>query len=442
MLNFQQPSAAFAGENANMCSGSVYTNMGATATNYTQLNWTTSGTGIFSNPAVMYADYTPSAEDIAAGSVTLTLAASNQSCTAAVSSKTLTINASPNTNVEGETVVCAQTNGVIYSTQPNTGNTYEWTVAGGTIETGAGTNQITVNWNSDASGLVTVAENTQQNCMVTHTRSVSINPIPATSVSGAISGCPGDMVTYSTTANSGNSYTWDITGGTITSGQGSNEVQVTWNTTGTNSISVIETVLATECTVTENVIVTINGNAGVPSKPQGPAEVDLNATGNTDYTVTPAAFAQSYVWQLLPAEAGIVSGNTESANVVWNSVYRGTATLTAKAVNSCNESTLSEAITVNVFSSLGIGDNTSNIGVSVTPNPNNGNFKLSVSTPGNETLQLRIAAANGKVVYEQTGIESNGNYSDALNLNLSTGTYTITISTSNGYAVKKFVVTK
>jgi hypothetical protein len=57
-------------------------------------------------------------------------------------------------------------------------------------------------------------------------------------------------------------------------------------------------------------------------------------------------------------------------------------------------------------------------------------------------LQLRITSANGKVVYEQTGIESNGNYSDALNLNLSAGTYTITISTANGYAVKKFVVTK
>jgi hypothetical protein len=390
----------------------------------------------------MYAEYIPSAEDIAAGSVTLTMAASNQSCQAAVSSKTLTINASPNTNVEGETVVCAMTNGVLYSTELNTGNTYEWTVAGGTIESGAGTNQITVNWNSDASGVVTVSENTQQNCMVTHTRSVSINPIPATSVIGAISGCPGDMVTYSTTANSGNSYNWDITGGTITSGQGSNEVQVTWNTAGANSISVTETILASLCEVSKNMNVTINGNAGVPSKPQGPAEVDLNATGNTDYTVTPATYAQSYVWQLLPAEAGIVSGNTSSANVVWNSIYRGTATLTAKAVNSCNESTLSEAITVNVFSSLGIGDNTSNIGVGVTPNPNNGNFKLSVSTPGNETLQLRITSANGKVVYEQTGIESNGNYSDALNLNLSAGTYTITISTANGYAVKKFVVTK
>ena len=442
MLNFQQPSTAFAGENASMCSGSVYTNMGATATNYTQLNWTSGGTGIFSNPALMYADYIPSAEDIAAGTVTLTLAASNQSCLAAVSSKTLTINASPNINLEGEGIVCAMTNGVIYSTQLNAGNTYEWTVEGGIIESGAGTNQITVSWNSNATGLVTVSESTLQNCMVTETMPILINPIPATSVSGAISGCPGDMLTYSTAANSGNSYNWNITGGTITSGQNSNEVQVTWNSAGANSISVTETVLASQCAVTEIKEVTINGNAGVPSKPAGPVDVDLNAFSNSDYTVTPATYAQTYVWQLLPAEAGIVSGNTTSANVVWNNVYRGIATLTAKAINSCNESALSEAISVNVFSSLGIGDNTSNIGVSVSPNPNTGNFKLSVSTPGNETLQLRITAANGKVVYERSGIESNGNYSDAFNLNLSAGTYTITISTTNGYAAKKFVVTK
>ncbi|MFZ4549980.1 MAG: T9SS type A sorting domain-containing protein, partial [Bacteroidales bacterium] len=89
-----------------------------------------------------------------------------------------------------------------------------------------------------------------------------------------------------------------------------------------------------------------------------------------------------------------------------------------------------------------IGDNAGSIGVSISPNPNQGNFALSVSTQGIEKLGIRISAANGAVTYERSDIESNGLYTEALQLNLAQGTYNITVSTSNGFVVKKFVVTK
>jgi hypothetical protein len=441
-LTFQLPSTASAGENAVSCSGSAYINSTASATNYTMVKWTTSGTGFFNNAATLAAEYTASAEDVAAGMVTLTLTASNQSCAASTSSKVVTLHATPSPQVTGENIVCAQTKGVVYSTPLTSGNTYEWAVTGGTVVSGAGTNQVTVNWGSDATGSVYVTENTTNNCPANSSRTITINPIPATLVTGINTGCEGENATYSTALAGGNSYNWSITGGTINSGQGTNEVQVTWNTAGANTIALTETIDATLCAVTKTVDVTINGNATVPAKPQGTVEADLNLIGNSDYTVAPSTYAQSYVWQLLPAEAGIVSGNTTTANVVWNSSYRGNATLTVKAVNNCGESTYSEAITVRVFSSLGIDENTGNIGLSVSPNPNDGNFVVSVSTAGRETLNLRITAANGSVVFEKTNIESNGSFTEALKLALAQGTYNITVSTAKGYAVKKFVVTK
>jgi len=442
LLTFQQPSTANAGENATMCSGPVFINGSGSATNYTQLHWTTSGTGFFNNPSLMFADYTPSAEDIAAGIVTLSLSASNQSCAAATSSKTLTIYTTPIPAVTGENLVCAQSAGVIYSTPANNGNTYQWTVTGGTIESGAGTNQITVNWGSGAEGTVYVSESTSHNCLASSTQTVVINPIPATVLTGNNTGCLGENTSYAATLVAGNSYNWTITGGTITSGQNTNEIQVSWNNAGSNSISLTETIDATLCAVTKTLAVEINSNAAVPAKPVGPVDVDLYSTGNSEFTVVPAAYAQTYVWQLLPAEAGIVSGNTETAGIVWNSNFRGNATLNVKSVNNCGESTWSEALTVRVFSSLGIDDVKGNIGISIQPNPNSGNFVVKVSTNKADILNIRITNASGAVVFEQSDIESNGDYMEAMKLNLAQGTYSLKVSTSEGFSVKKFVVTK
>jgi len=442
ILTFQQPSTASAGPDDIMCSGGTFINATGSATNYTQLLWTSSGTGFFNYPTAMFADYTPSAEDILSGQVTLTLSASNQSCLAASSSKTLTIHATSFPQVTGESTVCALSNGVIYSTPLTTGNMYEWTVTGGSIESGAGTNQITVNWNSASSGVVYVTENTVNNCLADYTKNVVINPVPAAQITGIGIGCQGENTSYSAATVPGNTYNWNISGGTITSGQGTNEVLVSWGTAGANSISLTETIDATQCAVTENMDVTINGSATIPAKPQGSAEVDLYTIGNSDYTVPAATYAQSYVWQLMPANAGIISGNTVTGNVVWNSSFRGNATISARSVNNCGESTFSEELSVSVYSSLGIETNSKNIGINVSPNPNDGNFTLSVSTPAKEVLTLRITAANGSVVYERINIESNGKFTDALHLSLSQGTYNIIISTSTGTAVKKFVVTR
>jgi hypothetical protein len=45
-----------------------------------------------------------------------------------------------------------------------TGSTYSWIVAGGSVESGQGTNEITILWNQTGSGTVSVNETTAENC--------------------------------------------------------------------------------------------------------------------------------------------------------------------------------------------------------------------------------------------------------------------------------------
>ncbi|MBT6013593.1 MAG: hypothetical protein HOG85_02105, partial [Flavobacteriales bacterium] len=96
VLTIIPAATANAGNPDNICEGSTYTLLGTSASNNTGLSWTTSGTGSFNPTNTLTPIYTPSAADIAAGNVTLTLTATgNSPCSDATSSILLTIDPSP-----------------------------------------------------------------------------------------------------------------------------------------------------------------------------------------------------------------------------------------------------------------------------------------------------------------------------------------------------------
>jgi hypothetical protein len=102
---------------------------------------------------------------------------------ASTTTMTIVVNPLPTPVISGPAPVC-QTIGTNYSTYstPNVaGHTYTWTVAGGTIISGQGTNSITVNWTTVGSGNVGVTETiTATTCSANAVRPVTVNPKPIT----------------------------------------------------------------------------------------------------------------------------------------------------------------------------------------------------------------------------------------------------------------------
>jgi hypothetical protein len=102
---------------------------------------------------------------------------------ASTTTLTITVNPLPTPVITGPAPVC-QTIGNNYSTYstPNVGgHTYTWTIAGGTIVSGQGTNSITVNWTTVGPGNVAVTETiTSTTCSAGVTKPVTINPKPIT----------------------------------------------------------------------------------------------------------------------------------------------------------------------------------------------------------------------------------------------------------------------
>ncbi len=86
------PASANAGGNLTSCNIDPVSLVAATASGYSFVQWTSTGTGSFSNALQLHPTYTPSTADLVSGSVVLTLTAySNAPCSDATSSLTLTI---------------------------------------------------------------------------------------------------------------------------------------------------------------------------------------------------------------------------------------------------------------------------------------------------------------------------------------------------------------
>ncbi|MFZ4572725.1 MAG: GEVED domain-containing protein, partial [Bacteroidales bacterium] len=73
-LSFRPCSTANAGSDASICEGSMH-DLAGTATSYSSLLWTSSGTGTFNSTVILNPIYTPSIADISSGKITLTLKA-------------------------------------------------------------------------------------------------------------------------------------------------------------------------------------------------------------------------------------------------------------------------------------------------------------------------------------------------------------------------------
>lgn len=121
-----------AGNDQSICSGDqVY--LSASVQNYTNLQWTTSGNGSFSNPFIPNPVYSPGPMDIIVGSVTLILHAyrNSQQCSTLESSDTLVITIVPmaSVNAGGSAQVCEDG---VYQTQAtaNYASSYHWTTSG------------------------------------------------------------------------------------------------------------------------------------------------------------------------------------------------------------------------------------------------------------------------------------------------------------------------
>ncbi len=135
-LVFTQPPTVNAGPDVSVCGNNASVLLSGTSTTTTG-TWTTSGSGTFTpNPNTLNATYNPSAADIAAGTITLTLTSTNNGgCLAVTDQMIITITPAPTVSAGPDQSVC--------SNNANVNLTAIFTVSTGVLWSSSGTGTFT-----------------------------------------------------------------------------------------------------------------------------------------------------------------------------------------------------------------------------------------------------------------------------------------------------------
>ena len=247
----------------------------------------------------------------------------------------VTVQSMPGPVLTGPTTTCTGSPDTYSITPINTGSSYNWFVTGGTITSSGPTANIT--WQTPGLHTVTLTETNAQGCDSTVQLTVNVIQMPAPNITGANTVCRYQSAVYTTPSFGSNTYSWNVTGGTIIN-QGVNWIAVYWNNiTGTGSVSVTERNSICDSTTTIYINVLEQPEPGIngPTTPCTNTIVEYHATG--------IHLGESLSWQVV---GGTITGapDNDTVQVSWNDGTVGTLRLHVVNVNSCDS-----IVTLNVY---------------------------------------------------------------------------------------------
>ncbi len=424
-VNFVNAPLAFAGSNTSICEGNIYTATEAVASDYTQLTWSTSGTGSFDDANSLTANYTPSQEDILAGNVILSLTVSNETCEPLISTVSIAINPLPTVTISGDTVACQNQPDVIYYSG-NENNTYQWQVTGGEITNGADQKEALITWTNNGTGIISLIETNEFGCSNNAELEVILHTAPQPSITGDNSVCANSSnVLYSTPLVPGNSYDWAVIGGNIVTDRFSNEVTVDWGGNGEGVITVTETSPQYNCATSLDYVVTI-------SSPQVNLGQDTTICVNHSHTLKAGSGYTEYIWS-----TGSVSESIEITGAQIGIGNTVNYTVTVTDADGCQ--TVS-TIAVTAEACAGLHENTAKNNFCLYPNPNTGEFNIQFGDPKGLTT-VRIINSTGVVVFsKEINVATQGQI-EAFYLNdLTSGIYFVRAESTTGSSVQKLII--
>jgi hypothetical protein len=364
--------AANAGTAVNTCSnsGAVNITAGSSASNQSGVTWTSSGTGSFANAnSLTTATYTPSAADISAGAVTLTLtaAAISPCVTPAISTKTLTINTLP-TAFAGTAVTTCSTSGAVNITAgSSTTNeaSITWTTSNGTGSFANSTSLTNATYTPSAADisagtrtLVLTAVGKAGCANVTSSKTITITSAPTAAAGTAVTTCSNSgAVNITAGSSSGNNsgITWTSNGtGTFANANSLTTATYTPSAADISAGSVILTLTATPnapcaSNATSTKTLTINT---LPSANAGNAVLTCSNSGAVNITAGSSAANQASITWTTSNGTGSFSNSTSLTTATYNpsaaDIAAGSRILVLTAIGKTGCSNVTDTKTINI----------------------------------------------------------------------------------------------
>ena len=262
------------------------------------------------------------------------------------------------------------------------------------------------------------------------------SPAQPSVITGNTNPCQGYTGIYSVTQMEGITYTWTVPpGATIIDGQGSNAIVVNMGTSSGNIIVTPSNLCGNG--LESSLFVSVNHPpSDTPSQASGPETVNSFNTATSLYTTNAVANTNDYLWDLYPADAGVLSPeNDTSVTVTWNTGFTGNCALVVKAVNNCGESPFSVPIIIYVDYLTSLYE-VNSPQIKLYPNPSDGRFTIeSAST----ISQVKLYDLSGRCLFVPP---TENQAVITLDLNLAEGLYFVHVCVENVWMVKKISISQ
>lgn len=426
----------YAGSDMSSCEN-LPVQMNATATNYQSLIWSTSGSGTFSDNAILNPVYTPSVSDVAAGSVVLTLNVSGFSYKEASSSSfVLTFNRNPIVNSGADKATC---NGTVVNLLDATAafySTIAWSTNGdGIFSDIASLNPVyTPGANDKIAGTVNLQLHAASGTTCPDANDnlvLSIHQLPTVALSAASQICKGDSTQLSYQLTGAAPYELLFTNGDTRTIASDNFQE--WIKPEANTLYEIQKVTdAHGCITTQ----AVNAAVQVLAPPVLNLTADTSLCGNLVLNLSAnAQGAASYLW--MPGAKTTPTISIDTAGIGLGAhIY----TLEVAAANGCK--TTAKSI-VTFKNCTGQEEVVGNVAFAVFPNPTRGEFAIDLRSNTRERIDMQITDLNGKMVYMQDGIVVDGSLSKQFNVkHLTPATYMLVLENNKVKISKQLVIIK
>lgn len=339
--------------------------------------------------------------------VTAVPAVPNSACSPAKSKTVVVLPAPPAPQINGPTVLCPNTPYNFSASGSGSGVSYSWTATGGVSVAPATGDNVVVTLTG--SGTLSVSATSAANCAGPAT-TINLNPPapPSPGITGPVSACPDDQLSYSATLSYSPNSTvqWLISpaaAGTILSGQGTNSVTIKWHAAVPNAQQ------TATVTVTETICGNVSGSASLNvtiNKLPSPTVPSISACIGQNVSVTASGGAGSAFSWFQADGTSLGSGNPFSLPGPGNYYTTETDAKGCKANAYFQVVALPQPV-VQIFGPL-----------SAPCNETTGNFS--------QPVQLQTFNGTG-----YSFLWSNGSTSDVTTVT-TPGTYTVTVTGPNG----------
>ncbi|MFZ4706446.1 MAG: Ig-like domain-containing protein [Bacteroidales bacterium] len=359
---------------------------------------------------------------------TYTVSGTNGTVTTPMSGNVIiTETSSPVPTITGPAVICALASGNVYSTQAGMTN-YVWSVsAGGTLASGAGTNEISVTWNAIGNETVSVSYTNSSGCTATapafYTVNVSTQPVAAGTITGTPIVCESShniVYTVPAIANA-STYNWSVpAGATVVSGSNTNTITVDFAVDASSGNVIVNG--ANDCgsgTNSPDYAVVVNP---IPSTPvislQGYTLVSTANNGNQ--------------WYL---DGIAIAGATAKEHFVVNT---GNYTVVV-TLDGCSSATSNTILVLEVSINDPLVVNT----FEIYPNPSNGLVSIKVQSEQNKNCTIEIYNSIGSLIASKDEVISDGSFINHIDLTLApSGSYLVVLRNSDHSVKRKVLVIK